>query len=176
MNDPSGKALHLPPAADIRGAVAVYLEHAWPAGVPDNIRALLPPDDFDPAQWLMSSATERDPADAPLAGVRSFAIRLGNAAYPHMKLRLSRPPGERLYVLSVDSHDAFLAAPAGSADSEALAELKRTNAEIAAAVAAAWDDAGLDTERSYLRGKIRQARDRADSEAPGEDHSSETNT
>ena len=168
MNDPADNSLQLPTAGRIREAVAVYLEHAWPAGPPRSVRALLPPEAFDPGQWLMSDATERDPADAPLAGVRSFAVRLGNAAYPHMKLRLSRPPGERLFVLSVDSHDAFLSAPAGSNDHQALEELKRNNADIAGAIAKAWDAAGLDTERSYLRDKIRQAKRRAGGQAAGD--------
>ena len=62
-----------------------------------------------------------------------------------------------MLVLSVDSHDAFLQAPPGSPDGEALESLKRENARIAAAIHAAWDDAELPTERNYLRQKIRDA-------------------
>ena len=151
------KSILLPLAEEIRRAIELYLTHAYGDDVPAATRKLLPGASFDPAEWLMSECAERDPADAPLGRVRSFALRLGNAGYPHMKLRLSRPPKERVFVLSVDSHDAFLRAPPGSRDSRELEELKRSNAGIAVAVHAAWDTAGLLTERTYLRGKIREA-------------------
>ena len=95
----------------------------------------------------------------PLYGY-NFAIRLGNSAYPHMKLRLSRPPADPDYLFLVDSHDGFLTAPPDSADRAALEQLKRHNAALAETIAAAWTQAGLPTERNYLRRKIRQARER----------------
>lgn len=161
----------LPGTEEIRQAVSVYLRHAYPGGAPASTSRFLPPPGQPLGPWLMADLTERDPADAPLAQVRSFAMRIGNEHYPHMKLRLSRPPNEREFVFSVDSHDAILSAPAGSPDSEALEELKRGNARIASAVHGAWDAAGLLTERNYLRRKIRQAREKASPPAdpPGED-------
>jgi hypothetical protein len=154
------KPVRLPSAEEIRRAIEIYLAHAYPSGPPAATQRLLPPASFDPARWLMGDCTERDPADAPLAGVRSFAMRLGNAGYPHMKLRLSRPPREQVFVLSVDSHDGFLRAASGSSDGRRLEALKRSNAGIAAAVQAAWDAAGLLTERAYLRRKIREKKGR----------------
>ena len=148
----------LPAAEEIRRAVELYLANAYARDLPEATRRLLPPAAFDPAEWLMGDCTERDPADAPLERVRSFALRLGNAGYPNMKLRLSRPPNEQAFVLSVDSHDAFLRAPPGSTDSRELERLKHSNAGIAAAIHAAWDDAGLPTERTYLRRKLREAK------------------
>jgi hypothetical protein len=106
----------------------------------------------------MCGAALRDAADAPVDGVRSFSLRLGNANYPHMKLRLSRPPKDNVFLFSVDAHDAFLHAPPGSADYGALEELKRRNSQMAAAITALWDENGLPTERNYLRLKIDQAR------------------
>ena len=69
---------------------------------------------------------------------------------------MSRPPRQPVYLFVVDSHDEILRAPAGSTDREALEQLKQYNAAIAQAVGAAWTAAGLPTEKSYLRGKIRQ--------------------
>lgn len=109
-------------------------------------------------QWLMGKVTERDPASAPLDGVRSFAMRLGNSHYPHMKLRLSRPPNDAIYVFGVDSHDAFLNVPPESPDREPLEQLKRANATLSDQILAAWDAAGLPTERNYLRMRIERAR------------------
>jgi len=160
MNGPASQSVHLPSPEEIRRAILLYLERAYPDSPPPAARKFIPPESFTPAEWLMSNPIERDPPDAPLEGVRSFALRLGNAGYPHMKLRLSRPPNEGTFFLSVDSHDALLFAPLGSSDARVLEELKRNNAAVASAVHAAWDAAGLLTERSYLRRKILEARQR----------------
>jgi hypothetical protein len=151
-------SLKLPSAEALRRAIEIFLDRAYGPSVPPRAARFLPPDDFDPARWLMSDVTERDPPDAPPANVRSFALRIGNARYPHMKLRLSRPPNDDTFVFSVDSHDAFLCAPAGSPDRQELEELKRHNAAVASAVLSAWDAEGLLTERNYLRQQIRQTR------------------
>jgi len=170
MPDPfASQVVLLPTADEIRRAVALYLELAYHGESPASAGRLIPPEVFEPTEWLMSDLAERDPSNAPLANVRSFALRLGNWQYPHMKVRLSRPPNDRVFVFSVDAHDAFLDAPAGSPDRAALEELKRNNAAIAATVLAAWDASGLLTERNYLRQKIRQARDEqvnSDSQRP----------
>ena len=156
----------LPPGEQVRRAIELYLARAYPQGVPEAAGKFQPSDGADPAEWLMGAWAERDPPDAPLENVRSFSLRIGNAKYPHMKLRLSRPPCEGMFLLSVDSHDAFLHAATDSPDCLALEELKRYNAEVASAVHADWDAAGLPTERSYLRGRLRRAR--TDESPPGE--------
>lgn len=150
---------NLPTVEQLRRAVLLYLDRAYGGQAPQSVAAKVPPPSADPGQWLMGQAAERDPADAPLVNVRSFALRLGNSKYPHMKLRLSRPPRDDVYLFSVDSHDAFLHAPAGSPDYAELEDLKRHNAAVAAAILSAWDAEGLLTERNYLRQKIRQAKD-----------------
>ena len=161
MNSPNPQTVRLPQAGELRRAVELYLVIAYGQGEPpEAVRQLVPPEQSDPAVWLMGPQTERDPRDAPLQNVRSFALRLGNWGYPHMKLRLSRPPNEHEFLLSVDAHDAFLFAPAGSSDASALAELKQNNATIGSAILAAWDEANLPTERNYLRRKIREVRTR----------------
>lgn len=152
---------HLPSADEIRRAVEIFLAHAYKQPTSQALR-FRPAVGFRPAEWLMSDIAERDPADAPPVGIRSFALRIGNAQYRHMKLRLSRPPKDAVFLFGVDAHDAFLNAPAGSPDHKALEELKRHNADIAAAIAAAWDAEGLPTERTYLRGKIEEAKRHTD--------------
>jgi hypothetical protein len=149
----------LPSAEQIRQAVGFYLECAYGPDVPPAVRKLLPPEQFEPVEWLMTGPAERDPADAPAGAVRSFVLRLGNTQYPHMKLRISRPPKDNVFLFSVDAHDAFLRAPAGSSDFLALEALKAHNARVAREITGAWDAVGLPTERTYLRGKIQQARD-----------------
>jgi len=148
----------LPSREQIHRAVDLYLERAY-ASRPKDIDSRLPHTD-DIAAFLMGRAVERDPGNAPLDQVRSFSLRLGNERYPHMKLRLSRPPRSELFVFSVDAHDAFLHAPKESADYEPLEALKRHNAALADAISTAWEAAGLLTERSYLRQKIQEAREK----------------
>jgi len=150
----------VPSAGQFAVAIEIYLAEAYERDLPPRAAELLPPPGFSPREYLMSDRVERTPPDAPFAEVRSFALRLGNRHYTNMKLRLSRPPHHRQTVLSVDCHDAFLHAPPGSPDHEALAELKRWNAEIASAISEAWDAAGLPTEKNFLRGRIEQVRRR----------------
>ncbi|MCE5276496.1 MAG: hypothetical protein ABFD92_10240 [Planctomycetaceae bacterium] len=159
-NEAAAPAPQLPPPAVIRRAVDIYLTHAYNGSAPAAVADLVPPAEFDPPQWLSRSVVEPVPVNAPLEQVRSFALRLGNSQYPHMKLRISRTPNEGGYLFSVDCHDAFLRAPQGSPDYEALESLKRHNAALASAITAEWDSAGLPTERNYLRRKIREVRQR----------------
>jgi|GEM_PF-977069 len=159
INKPSG----LPGAEILADAIEIYLACAYPAGPSERITdQFAVPDDSALVEWLMESVGEPEPIGADIASVRSIALRLGNEFYPNMKLRLARPPGNNPFVIMVDSHDVMLTAPPGSPDHKALEELKAANAEIARDVTAAWDAAGLPTERNYLRDKIRQARERND--------------
>lgn len=158
MAENKGARPILPSAEELLRAVTIYLRHAYPS---DRVRApdsLLPENGFDPAAYLMSEKAQRDPSSAPLDNVRSFSLRLGNWQYPHMKLRLSRPPNDDVFVFSVDAHDAFLFAPGGGGDAVALEELKKNNSLISSAIMNSWDADGLLTERNYLRRRIHQTR------------------
>jgi hypothetical protein len=108
---------------------------------------------------MMSDMAERNPRDAELENVRNAAFRLGNSIYPNMKLRLSLTPEGDGYIFSVDSHDLVLRAEPGSRDGGELAAVKARNAEINDAITCEWDRAGIPTERSYLRDKIRRIMD-----------------
>lgn len=148
----------LPSDQEIRQAVQIYLQKAYEGATPSPAaHRLIPPETFVPEEWLMNDSIERDPPNAPWAAVRSFVLRLGNLLYPHMKMRISRPPNHSVYLFSVDSHDAFLSAPAGSPDFEPLEALKKANGAVAAAILQAWEASGLMTERAFLRLKISQA-------------------
>ena len=152
----------LPRAEALQDAIDIYLSRAYPDGADEQIsQKFTVPDDCDLAGWLIESVGEAEPEGSDIDSVRSIALRLGNASYPNMKLRLTRPPGNDVFLLMVDSHDVILAAAPGSPDYQALEALKAANAIIAGDVTYAWDAAGLPTERNYLRDKIRQARERS---------------
>jgi hypothetical protein len=161
MTSRQHKGIRLPAGRSIRRAVCLYLRYAYSSNPPSELLEFVPPTGFEPEQWLMSRFIERDPPDAPLQGVRSFAMRLGNEKYPHMKLRLSRPPRDETFIFSVDCHDTFLFAPMDSPEYQTLEDLKRHNAIVAEAIRLAWEQARLPTERSYLRRKIQQAKNRS---------------
>jgi hypothetical protein len=150
----------LPDLEILHKAIAAYIRLAYGDSPPPPAARLLPPRRGDSAEWLMSEAIERDPPDAPLDQVHCFIFRLGNRRYPHMKIRLTRPPGHERYVLSVDAHDVFLHAPPNSPDEAALEDLKRYNGRLSQEVLAEWDRLELPTERAYMRLLIEQARDR----------------
>ncbi|MBN1553430.1 MAG: hypothetical protein JXA11_01700 [Phycisphaerae bacterium] len=140
----------------------IYLQHAWDGRAPESLQPLLPGPGVDPVAWLTGPAAECDPPDATLESLRSAAFRLGNFAYPHMKLRVSRPPNRPVFLFSVDAHDAILQARPGTPDYAMLQELKANNAKIVEAIHSDWDAAGLPTERSYLRRIVKETRSRRD--------------
>ena len=117
----------LPSKESINKAIDIYLSKAYRGPCPVNVLEKLPGDQYEPEVFLMGESVERSPDTSNLTGIRSFALRLGNDIYPHMKLRISRLPGEMVYVFSVDCHDSFLSAPAESPDAEELEELKNHN-------------------------------------------------
>ena len=159
MSDAENISIHPPTAREIATAVDVFLCLAYDGSPPESAERFHPPADCDPAEWLMSDVTERSPVEEPIEQVRSFAMRIGNSRYPHMKLRLSRPPNDDAFVFTVDAHDAMLKASRDSIDHEELEALKRHNARVAEAIVGEWERAGLLTEHDYLRRKMRQLND-----------------
>jgi hypothetical protein len=142
----------------IRAAIEIYLREAYGAQPPPQARKFTPPPgEFDPADWLMGYQVERTPSAASFAEVRSFCLRIGCSHYRHLKLRLSRPGKGPELVFTVDAHDSFFEAEPGSPDYEGVQQLRRHNMEIASRIDAAWEAAGLLTEKAYLRESIRRA-------------------
>ena len=149
----------LPSADDLRRAVTIYLATAYPQEAPPAVDRFAMPAGADVGEWLMSDIVERSPDDAGrLGSVRSFSLRIGNRMYPNMKLRVSRPPSGCCAVFHVDAHDAMLKAPPGSGDESCLQELKAYNAELTSQITETWEQAGLLTERTYLRQAIEDCR------------------
>ncbi len=149
----------LPDAQQITDAIRIYLQAAYGNHIPKPIKKFIPPDEFDPEQWLMSDFIERDfDRGSQNCNIHSFALRMGNSVYPHMKLRITIPPNASKYLFQVDSHDAVLTCPSGSRDVEALEELKRYNSSLVEQMSASMDAAGLPTERGHLREGIERAR------------------
>ncbi len=152
--------ISLPTTEQIRQAIDLYLAEAYACEIPPVVRDRLADEGIAPGDYLMSELVERTPNTVELSAVRTFAIRLGNSQYPNMKLRISRLPRRQAYLFIVDAHDEILNAPVGSPDHEPLEALKHHNAAVVQAICAAWDKAGLPTEKNFLREIIKQARNR----------------
>ena len=98
-----------------------------------------------------------------IAGSVRFALRLGNARYPHMKLQVQPWPNAAGFMLSVNTHDQVLSLDPNSSDAAAFRELQGENQRLKEAIEAAWDQAGLPTFLNYLR---RYIEDRTGSPPP----------
>ncbi|CAN5908533.1 hypothetical protein BH23PLA1_BH23PLA1_11190 [soil metagenome] len=152
----------------LRQAVAIYLEHAYAGTEPPEmvLRRLEWADGVDAAQLLTSSPFEKvSPAGALRPEI--YALRLGNARYPHMKLQVQPWPTPAGFLLSVNTHDQVLAPPPDSPDAEPFRVLQADNQQIKERIELAWDQAGLPTFLRYLRDYIQKqpATDENDSEA-----------
>ncbi|MDA8377250.1 MAG: hypothetical protein M0Z50_09360 [Planctomycetia bacterium] len=139
----------LPPAHIVKKAMEIYLTLAYPSGdFPAVIKTRMAP--------IMASADaaliepewfERCDKD----GRAVYRLRLGQAAYPHMKLSIEESPDGTGYLLLADAHDIHLLAPENSPDAAFLSELRKNNAALVEKIQTAWTDAGLPTFRNYFR-------------------------
>ncbi|MFO0951269.1 MAG: hypothetical protein U0835_08975 [Isosphaeraceae bacterium] len=136
----------------LRRAVAVYLDLSYPTGeLPEVVRRRLEwPDGVDADQLLNGPPFERVGKDKS-GGSSIYALRLGNAQYPHMKLQIQPWPNEAGFLLSVNTHDQILGLDPGAADLPAFRAVQSENQRIKEAIEEAWDRAGLPTFLRYLR-------------------------
>jgi hypothetical protein len=137
---------------DLRRAVAIYLELAYPSGeLPEPVRRRLAwPEDLDVVRLTAGPPFERvtPPGEDRVV---TYALRLGNARYPHMKLQVQPWAHSAGYLFSVNTHDQILAPAPDAADAEAFRALQAENQRIKEAIEAAWDRAGLPIFLRYLR-------------------------
>ncbi|MCC6464654.1 MAG: response regulator [Planctomycetes bacterium] len=137
----------------LREALRLYAQHAWPPGrgqprVP-GWRGL------SAAQVLAGFADE---TPAGLDACRRLALRLGNWAYPHMKLAVEQTSPDGEFFFHADAHDS--ASVPACADSPLWQQLRTLNREIKQAIEEAWQEAGLPTMADAAAGAARPARRR----------------
>src|SRR5262249_9104499 len=80
-----------------------------------------------------------------------YALRLGNARYPHMKLQIQPWPNPAGFLLSVNTHDQVLALDPNASDADAFRALQAENQRLKEAIEQAWDEADPPTFLPYLR-------------------------
>lgn len=146
--------MHLP-VHILHQAIDLYLQVAYPTGVPQAVAQhistvqALPETGEVPLDML-----ERSVPDA----ASSFALRLGQPLYPHMKLVVDPIPKGTCrgqdFLMRVDVHDLHLHAPPGSPDAAWLAGLRQSNKELKEKIEAAWTAVGLPSFKEFLRQQL----------------------
>ena len=148
------------PVHILRQATDLYLRTAYPGGATGapaelaaRVRAL--PDSGEPVPLELF---ERDVANS--AG--SYALRLGQPAYPFMKLVFDPVPeggggccGQD-FLLRVDAHDRHLHAPPGTPDAAWLAGVRASNQALVEKIEGDWAAAGLPTFKEFLRRQLEE--------------------
>ncbi|MGC8540405.1 MAG: hypothetical protein ACP5QA_07215 [Phycisphaerae bacterium] len=138
----------LPQVHIVKKAIEIYLPLAYGSGkIPDVVESRIAPilasADSDPIKPEWFEPAEKD-------GRAVYRLRLGQVAYPHMKLNVEESPDGTGYLLLADAHDTHLMAPETSPDARFLSELRKNNAALVEKIQAAWTQAGLPTFRAYF--------------------------
>lgn len=136
-----------PPSSVLWTAVTIYLDHAYTDVIPSQVARQV--EDLRRATesgMYACASFERDVPDAP----SRYSLRLGNRHYPHMKLVVEHLPARGRWFFRVDTHDLHIHLDPSSPEFEDLQRLHARNAEIAAAIEAAWEAAGVETFRAFL--------------------------
>jgi hypothetical protein len=159
--DPSALRLDV-----IRRAAELYVQLAYPSGqIPEAVnRRLNWPLDAPPADVLSKAPFERA-GRVPGTQTPIYALRLGNARYPHMKLQIQPWSNEEGLMLSVNTHDQIAGMDLLGADGPAFKQLQAENQQLKEAIEQAWEAAGLPTFLNYLRAYL-EARAEDSASAP----------
>jgi hypothetical protein len=139
----------------LRRAVDIYLNLAYPSGeIPEVIRRRLVWPEDQPTEAMLTKPPFERAGKVPGQQTPIYALRLGNAHYPHMKLQIQTWPNAAGFMLSVNTHDQVAGLDLGAADAQAFRELQAENQRLKEAIEQAWDDEGLPTFLRYLRDYI----------------------
>ena len=83
-----------------------------------------------------------------------YSLRLGNHAYPHMKLVLEPGPNNGRYLFKADTHDRHVCPPAESPEFADFRKLMDENQRLSERIEGDWSAQGLPTFKALLREDI----------------------
>jgi len=136
----------------LRRAAAIYLKLAYPSGEwPEPVKRRLDWTEGAPPQELLTRPPFEKAGKVPGTQTPIFALRLGNARYPHMKLQIQPWPNDAGLMLSVNTHDQIAGLDLALADAQGFKELQAHNQALKEAIEQAWEDEALPTFLKYLR-------------------------
>lgn len=141
----------------LRQAVGIFMSLAYPGSdPPESVRRRLLWDSARDTETLLQSSPFERAGKSKSNGSLIYALRLGNARYPHMKLQIQPWPNRAGFMLSVNTHDQVLALDPNSSDMAAFRDLQSENQRLKEQIEQCWDEAGLPTFLRYLRDYIEQ--------------------
>jgi hypothetical protein len=136
-------------------ACRLFLTLAYPEG-PATIPPLKKPYFNPPAEQPVQDLL-KPPVCAELhnrdGGLRGFALRLGSATYPHIKLQVVHHKVLGPCVFSVDTHDELDLDP-DHPDAAGWAQLQIANRQLKERIECAWEADGLLTFNASLRKEL----------------------
>lgn len=103
------------------------------------------------AEALLNAPPFERAGEGRSGGSSVYALRLGNARYPHMKMQVRPWPNPAGFLLSVNTHDQVLALDPAANDVPAFRELQAENQRLKEQIEQLWDEQGLPTFLRYLR-------------------------
>jgi hypothetical protein len=128
--------------------VTVSYGGGGPSSAPSAVRQRLETLRACPAeQFFDCPVFEPDDKQSPTR----YALRLGNAFYPHMKLVVERSPDGKTFLFRADTHDRHIRPAPESREYKAFCELMQMNQKSAEAVEVEWAKRGVPTFKEYLR-------------------------
>jgi hypothetical protein len=89
----------------------------------------------------------------PEGKLRGYALRLGSAGYPHLKLQVVGQNEGADWIFAVDTHDA-LQLDANHPDAAGWRKLQAGNRQLKAQIEQAWEAEGLLTFNGLLRREL----------------------
>ncbi|RUL87874.1 hypothetical protein [Tautonia sociabilis] len=136
-------------------AIAIYLELAYPeTPLPEAVRRRLAWREV-PGPVPLDSPPFEPSASGPDRSM-TYALRLGNARYPHMKLQVQPWPSPAGFLLSVNTHDQVAVFDPSAPEAEAVRALQAVNQRFKQEIESAWEHAGLPTFLAYLKDYIQR--------------------
>jgi hypothetical protein len=84
---------------------------------------------------------------------RGYALRLGSAVYPHLKLQIVHHEASDTWLFAVDTHDN-LQLDSNDPDADRLAQIQLANRDLKEKIEKAWEREGLVTFNGLLRREL----------------------
>jgi hypothetical protein len=136
----------------LRDAIAVYLQCAYPGGqIPAIVQQRISLDETRPVGELLASTPfENYIAEAPFH-CTVYALRLGSADYPNVKMEIRPFPNHLGFVFWVNTHDHFVTISPGMPDADGWRDVVRRNRDLKQAVERAWAARKLPTFTSAMQ-------------------------
>lgn len=135
-------------------ACRIFLNRAYPQGpetIPSSTKRFLTLHADEPLESVLippicQALPQRE------GGGSGYALRLGSARHPHLKLQIVDQKDAGL-IFSVDTHDGF-SLDSSHPDAARWAELQAANRRLKEDIERAWEEAGLLTFNALLRREL----------------------